>query len=108
MGLVFFVWDSEWNLFRIESSWVVLMPCGVGTGLALEYFIAKHHYRSGIDDALLYFTLMLLIVGLSLLFNSSFEEQLLDHYVLAFPVLLAGSIRYADRLVAILLRSVCW
>lgn len=76
---------------------------GAGTLAGLEYFIrAKNHYRSGIDDALLYFTLALFIGGLSLIVYSVFEEELLGYFVLALHLLVVGAIRYADRLVAFL------
>jgi len=105
MGLASFVFFSEG--FRMDSAGVVFILYGVGTGMALEYFIgSKHHYRSGIDDALLYFTLILIITDLSVLSYSSFEDEPLGYCLLAFPVLLAGSIRYADRLVAVL-TTVC-
>ena len=106
IGLASFIFYSSWTEASEESAGVLALLYGVGTGLVLEYFIGtKHHYRSGIDDALLYFTLALLIAGLSLLFSSWLREEPLGYCLLAFPVLLAGSIRYADRLVAVLTAS---
>jgi uncharacterized membrane protein YgcG len=103
VGLASFLFYSSWNSASEESAGVLALLYGVGTTLALEYFIGtKHHYRSGIDDALLYLALALFITGLSLLLSSWFKDEPLGYCLLAFPVLLAGSIRYADRLVAVL------
>ncbi|MES2734445.1 MAG: hypothetical protein V4714_22045, partial [Bacteroidota bacterium] len=64
---------------------------GVGTLLALEFFIrTKHHYRSGIDDALLYFTLALFIGGLGFLFSPVLKESFVGYALLALPVLVAA------------------
>ncbi|MBC7923326.1 MAG: hypothetical protein H7Z75_19790 [Ferruginibacter sp.] len=82
---------------------VLYLLYGVGTGGALEYFIRrKHHYRSGIDDALLYFTLALGIGGLASLFWDAWGENVRWYCLLALPILIAGAIRYADRLVTAL------
>jgi len=72
---------------------------GAGAIALLELWIigSKKHRASGIDDLLLYFGTWGLIVGLYLIFD---EPPTLVCFCMALPILVAGCIRYADRLMA--------
>lgn len=66
----------------------------------LEHWAIRksRHYGSGIDDVLLYVGLAAIITGLCNLLPDTAGE--LAYCCLAWPFLVAGSIRYLDRLVA--------
>ncbi len=84
-----------------EGIGIVLLFFSAVTLAGLEYFIRTgKHYQSGLDDALLYMALAAGITGLCLIF-SSFDDSL-TYFMLAFPVLFFGAIRYLDKLVAAL------
>jgi hypothetical protein len=103
VGLASLVFSSVLDSGQEVAAGVLSILYGGGTLMALEYFIStKHHYRSGIDDALLYFTLILFIGGISLIVSAIFKEDPIGYFILAFPFLLFAGIRYADRLVAVL------
>jgi uncharacterized membrane protein YgcG len=71
--------------------------CGVGLILVLEFVIKKqNHYRSGLDDVLLYAAIWAFVLAFTNDFtmgNDGFWA-----YCVAFPLFLAGSIRYLDRM----------
>jgi uncharacterized membrane protein YgcG len=64
----------------------------------LELVIHSNHYRSGIDDALLYCGLGFIIGGLMNLMTLDFKT--LPFYLTFLPLLLIAAIRYADSLIA--------
>jgi hypothetical protein len=75
----------------------------------LEYLIKrKHLYRAGIDDAMLYGGLAFVITGLIAAFFADHSPQYkVIPWLIAFPFLLGGVIRYADVLVTAAM-YVCW
>ncbi len=79
---------------------ITLLIFGAVTLVGLEYVIsANHHYRSGIDDMLLYTGLAFIVTSFNLLL-SLYDKPLLS-CVVALPVLVFGAVRYVDRLVTI-------
>jgi hypothetical protein len=113
IGLAIFCWVLVSSAFGIFSLFILdsgsevafgvgLLFFGGGLLVALESIIsAKHHYRSGIDDALLYVALGCFISGLCLLIPG-LDENFLSFCVLALPVLTVGAVRYIDKLVTVL------
>lgn len=82
---------------------VVCLLYGGGVLVVLEQFIrSRHHYQSGIDDALLYSSLGLLISGIFLIFFPNFDENWLWYCLFTLPILVGAAIRYLDRLVAVM------
>jgi hypothetical protein len=66
----------------------------------LEYLIvAKHIYKSGVDKALLYFSVSTLIIGLVIIISKHSDHPMLL-FLIAFILLSIGSIRYTDALLA--------
>lgn len=64
----------------------------------LEHFIRnKKYYKAGIDDCLLYISLIMILTGAFMAFEIEFSIKNLS--LLCFPVLLLAAIRYADNLV---------
>jgi hypothetical protein len=114
IGLAIFCWVlvssafGIFNLFILDSGsekafGVGLLVFGAGLLVALELIISnKRHYRSGIDDALLYITLSCFIVGLWLLIVPGLDEEFLSACALALPLLTFGAVRYTDKLVTVL------
>ncbi len=112
IGLGIFCWVLVCSAFGLLSiaagiftneraAGILLLFFGVGTLAALEYAIREmHHYRSGLDDAMLYLGLGSTISGLCLTF-STFDSSLLS-LTLALPLLAAAAVRYTDKLVAAL------
>lgn len=67
---------------------------------ALEYMIKiKHHYRSGVDDALLWIASITLFCGISL--PNDFSD--LTNCLIIFIICLCATIRYADKFIAAVL-----
>jgi hypothetical protein len=83
------------------SLWFVVM--GVGCAAVLEFLIQNRKlYCAGIDDALLYSSIGLLLTGiLFLLYSDNSSLSPLIPAFIALPILLAATIRYADRLTAL-------
>jgi hypothetical protein len=114
IGLAIFCWVLVSSAFGIFSLFILdaggektigvgLLFFGGGLLVALESIIsAKHHYRSGIDDALLYVALSCFVGGLVLLVVPRADEEFLSSCVLALPVLIFGAVRYIDKLVTVL------
>ncbi|HTN16924.1 MAG TPA: hypothetical protein VL092_04525 [Chitinophagaceae bacterium] len=75
-------------------------------------FLIRHTriHHSGNDEALLYIALSAVAIGISGLFDYNFSttNSTLLFCVLMSPVLLAAVIRYADRLVALVLSLFCY
>ncbi len=98
-GLLGVALFSEVN--STEGIGIILLLFSGGVLAGLESIIkGGKHYQSGLDDALLYMALCASITGLCLLF-SNFDEPLV-YFLLTFPVLLFGAIRYVDKLIAAL------
>jgi uncharacterized membrane protein YgcG len=70
---------------------------GVACFAALEFMIKSNHYRSGIDDALLYCGLGFIIGGLMNLMTLDFNTLLF--YLTFLPFLIIATIRYTDSLI---------
>jgi hypothetical protein len=110
IGLAIFCWVLVSSAFGIFSLFILdsgsekafgvgLLLFGGGLLVALESVIsAKRHYRSGIDDALLYTALGFVLTGVALLVPG-LEEDFLTLSLVALPVLTFGAVRYADKLV---------
>jgi uncharacterized membrane protein YgcG len=65
---------------------------------ALEYMVKKkNHYKSGVDDALLWLSAAMLFGGISFLTNAGE----IGNCLLAFIISLYATLRFADRLMAI-------
>lgn len=112
IGLAIFTWVLVSSAFGILGVTLFAdMPGETGIGVTLLFFGVfnligleivireKHHYQSGIDDALLYLGLGFIVSGLTLLL-SSFDEPL-PLFLAALPLLAFGAIRYLDRLVTL-------
>lgn len=74
---------------------------GVLALFLLEFWIirSKRHFGSGLDDMLLYFAVGAIISGLCM--PLPYNTDSLVYYCIAWPFLVAGSIRYVDRLMAV-------
>lgn len=70
---------------------------GVGSIAFLEFIIKSKHYKSGIDDALLYCGLVLIIGSWAYLTHLNPEK--LPFFCIFVPFLIAAAIRYLDGLV---------
>jgi hypothetical protein len=80
---------------------VMLLLFGGGTLVGLEYVIRENrHYRSGIDDMLLYMALGFILSGFALMM--SLYDKPLALCMVALPVLTFGAVRYIDKLVTVL------
>ncbi len=66
--------------------------------LELVFIRANRHYGSGLDDMLLYAGTIAIISGLYMMLPG--DTRPLTYFLLALPFLVAGSIRYIDRLMA--------
>jgi hypothetical protein len=87
----------------VVTNGMVCLFFGGGMFAALEFFIRQNkYYRAGIDDALLYMALSMVITGMSLLFSSLFKENAVLYCLLALPFLLTAAIRYTDTVVSAL------
>jgi uncharacterized membrane protein YgcG len=75
----------------------LLFITGFACILALELMIKSKHYRSGIDDALLYCGLGFLMAGFANLFKIEVNE--LSFLGLFLPLLIIAAIRYTDSLI---------
>lgn len=89
----FFILIFDWNSDNGVAAICLFM--GILTFMALEK-IVKTHYQSGLDDVLIYASLLLIINGLAMMANLTDDHLKLA--CLAFPFLLFASIRYVGRL----------
>jgi hypothetical protein len=67
---------------------------------ALEFMIKSKHYKSGIDDALLYNSLLFITWGISNFLK--LEPGQLAFYWLFLPILIFAAIRYTDTLITVI------
>ncbi len=83
------------------SIWFMMM--GIGCIVAMEFLIRERKlYCAGIDDALLYSSIGLLLGGIVFsLYSSNSNLSPLVPAIVAAPILAAATIRYADRLTAL-------
>lgn len=117
VGLFTFCWILVASVLGlIGTSFMVLLAGGsIGIGsillifgtvlvAALEFFIwEKKFYKGGIDDALLYMALALIITGFGFIFSGVFNDHAISYLFLALPFLMIGAIRYTDTLVTVIL-----
>ncbi|MBC7774288.1 MAG: hypothetical protein H7246_02535 [Phycisphaerae bacterium] len=92
---VFFEPNSEMGLSIFSLFW------GVICVLVLELRVIQpgRHYGSGIDDMFLYVAIGAFLTGLCSPLD--YTTPTLVYYCIAWPFLVAGSIRYIDRLLAV-------
>jgi len=83
-----------------KSGWFFFL--GLLSYISLEFIVsAKYHYRSGVDDALLFITGCLLVTGFTIMFmgiNNGTDYFLL--YGIVFLLTLYFSIRFGDMLMS--------
>jgi hypothetical protein len=85
--------SSEFGFAAFSLFWALICV------LMLEFRIIQgRHFKSGIDDMLLYVAIGAALTGLCS--NLPYNTHLLVYYGIALPFFLAGSIRYLDRLLA--------
>lgn len=78
---------------------IFFMLMGAGCIAGLEYFTGtRNHYRSGIDDSLLYVSIINVIVGIVMI--SGLEDALVICFI-CLPLLIAATWRYMDSLTAL-------
>ncbi len=82
----------------------LFIAMGIGCAIVLEHLIQrKKLYCAGIDDALLYSSIGLLMTGiLILLYQNSPRVSPIVPAFIAIPILLAGTVRYADQVAAVI------
>ena len=86
---------------EIGAGIMILIFGGVGTFLLENMIKSKNLYRSGIDNALVYFSSWSILVGIALIINNG-PEQLGLTYFFACIIFTGYSIRYSDVLTTIL------
>lgn len=81
----------------------------IGCFVFLEHFIKhKKLYNSGVDEALLYFGIIFLLIAIYLILNQIKQDSILTFVLMILPVLFFSSYRYRDRLVTLILFfSIC-
>lgn len=85
---------------NVEKSWPLLAVFMGFIAIAfLEFIIKSKHYKSGIDDALLYGGVCLVMGGLTSVLDLNTNE--LTFYCLFLPFLTIAAIRYVDNLMSI-------
>lgn len=83
------------------SGWVFFLA--ILSYIALEVMVnTKHHYRSGVDDALLFVSALLFAVGLAMLFSHYNNVNYLPLSGAIFVLYLYFSVRFADILTSAL------
>jgi hypothetical protein len=80
-----------------QSSIALLI--GVFCIYSLEFMIKSNHYKSGIDDALLYCGLGFIIGGLANFLKLDVDK--VAFYIIFLPLLLIAAIRYTDILISL-------
>lgn len=110
IGLAFFcqiLLSAAIGLFALivgvesESAFAVLcLFFGLASIAMLELWAigSARHYASGVDDMLLYFGISMILTGLCS--RLPYDTDFLVYCCIAWPFLVAGSIRYIDRLLA--------
>lgn len=96
-GLVLEIFDNDqgYKFFMLFSAFAIF-------GILIFFIKEKNHFKSGVDDALLYVSLGLFIAVIQLFFNSWGDDFVLFFALTAFPVLVIASIFFIDRLLAVL------
>jgi uncharacterized membrane protein YgcG len=80
------------------SGWPIFL--GLLSYASLEFIIAtKNHFRSGVDDALLFLAALQLTVGVAILLYGG-AENYLALSIIVFPLCLFFTIRFSDMLMA--------
>ncbi|QHT67786.1 hypothetical protein GXP67_14650 [Rhodocytophaga rosea] len=115
IGLFIFTWilvSSVFGLFGLTlldgfdsqtGAAIICMVFSGGCFFLLEMFIKeKKYYQAGIDDALLYTAGGFAISGICLLLEPVLDDHFIFYLLLIFPLLVAITIRYVDRLAALL------
>ena len=94
LGIVIWEPDEQEGFGLVCLFWGIIWMC------LLEFWAIRsaRHYGSGIDDMLLYGGITAIIAGICILLP--YESPDLVYYWVAFPFLVAGAVRYADRLLA--------
>ena len=94
MGLLaLFMLSASSNSFSI-----LILIFGIVTYGALEFMVHEHkHFRSGVDDALLFMSVLLIGIGLGIMNNSVSPEWICG---MVFCLTLAAAFRFADRWMA--------
>jgi hypothetical protein len=92
---LFAIAGSSGNSF----SYIALFA-GIICIFALEKMIKSNHYKSGIDDALLYCGLGFIIGSLTDIFKLNPEE--LSFYLIFLPLLIIAAMRYLDALISVI------
>ncbi len=87
-----------------ESEWAFSafgIFCGIACIVFLDSRVIRNgrHRSSGIDDTLLYVGVWAILLGLCYSFD--YSTPALAYYCIAWPFLVAGSIRYLDRLMGL-------
>ncbi len=96
-GLILNIFDGETGMK------VMLLLASALSFFILHMFIReKGHFCTGVDDALLYCGLLLLITFIQLSFNHLNDDFILFLCLSTFPVLLAASVLFIDRLLSLL------
>lgn len=92
------------GLFDSNDGYKLFLPFAAGLHFFLLYFYIekKGHFKTGIDDALLYWGLAHLITFIQLTCNTSSEDYFLVFLITTLPVLLFSSIIFIDRTLAVL------
>jgi hypothetical protein len=97
------VWASFGLIMQFDSSYSEnalsskALFMGIVCMAILEFIIRSRHYKSGIDDALLYNGLMLITWALSSFLKLDVDK--LPFYWLFLPVSILAAIRYTDTLI---------
>jgi len=98
-----------WMIVLLSSDGNILLPVigvltvllGISCLAGLEFVIrGRHHYASGIDDVLLYAGIGQVLTGIFLVPEGF--DTMLPYFVVALPLLVAGAVRYTDRLLTFL------
>jgi len=86
--------DDEYKLFLLAGSCIVF-------GILYHFIRHKDHFKSGVDDALLYNGLFLFITAFQLMFNHLDEDFLLFLVISSLPFILLAAVLFIDRLLSV-------
>jgi hypothetical protein len=95
-GILFIANDA-----RVPEALFII--CGIGSIAALEMFIKKKHYRSGVDDVLLHLGILYLFTGTMMMLADDVNDnaELLVFSITAIILYGIAALRYLDRLAAL-------
>ena len=94
------------SVFRLEYYYILCLLYAIICVIALEYSIPNtNHYKSGIQQALLYTALGFTFFFVIKFFTKSLDDSnsILSISIIFLPILSAAIIRYSDRLISFLL-----